>query len=64
MRVRQTEGNSRVLDSIGFNLGDLVEALDRPDAPTFDLAFSPERNAWNGREILQLKVRNVFLPIA
>lgn len=61
MRLRQTAVDSRVLDSIGFNLGDLVESLDRPDSPTFDLAFSPERNVWNGRETLQLRVRDIHV---
>jgi single-stranded-DNA-specific exonuclease len=62
MRVRQTDADGRVLDSIGFNLGDLAEALDGPRAPLVDLAFSPERNIWNGRASLQLRVRDVFVP--
>lgn len=62
MRVRQTDGDGRVLDSIGFNLGDLVEVLDGPEAPRVDLAFTPERNVWNGREMLQLRVRGVQVP--
>jgi single-stranded-DNA-specific exonuclease len=61
MRVRQTGKDDRVLDAIGFNLGDFVDTLNRPDAPRVDLAFTPERNTWNGREMLQLRVRSIFL---
>jgi single-stranded-DNA-specific exonuclease len=60
MRVRQTGTCGPVLDSIGFNLGDLVSVLDRPAPPLVDLAFTPERNAWNGREVLQLRLREVI----
>ena len=62
MRLRQTDLDDRVLDSIGFNLGDLLEALDGPGAPRIDLAFTPERNVWNGRETLQLRVRDLVIP--
>jgi single-stranded-DNA-specific exonuclease len=59
MRVRQPGTAGPVLDSIGFNLGDLVPVLDRPAPPLVDLAFTPERNAWNGRDTLQLRLREV-----
>lgn len=62
MRVRQPGVDGRVLDSIGFNLGRFVEQLDRPSPPPVDLAFTPERNVWNGRESLQLRVRDLAIP--
>jgi hypothetical protein len=35
--------------------------LDVPEPPLVDLAFVPERNAWNGREILQLRLKDLRL---
>jgi hypothetical protein len=50
-----------VVEAIGFNLGSYAELLDRPTPPRVDLAFVPERNAWNGREVLQLRVKDIRL---
>jgi single-stranded-DNA-specific exonuclease len=61
MRVRQSFRSDHVIDAIGFNLGSLVETLSQPSAPRIDLAFLPERNVWNGREMLQLRVKDVRL---
>jgi single-stranded-DNA-specific exonuclease len=60
MKVRQSS-RGQVVDSIGFNLGAFVEVLGQPSAPQIDLAFTPERNAWNGRESLQLRVKDLHL---
>lgn len=60
MKVRQS-ARGQVVDSIGFNLGAFVEVLGQPVAPPIDLAFTPERNAWNGRETLQLRVKDLHL---
>lgn len=61
MKVRQAQAGRHVVEAIGFNLGSYAELLDRPDSPLVDLAFVPERNAWNGREILQLRVKDLHL---
>jgi hypothetical protein len=52
---------SRSTAAIGFNLGELAEVLDRPTPPSIHLAFVPERNAWQGREALQLRVTDLRL---
>ena len=62
MKVRQGPTGHKVVEAIGFNLGSYAELLDRPDPPRIDLAFVPERNAWNGREMLQLRVKDIRLP--
>ena len=59
MRVRQSPRSDRVVEAIGFNLGSFVEVLSQPSAPRVDLAFVPERNVWNDREILQLRVKDL-----
>ena len=61
MRVRQSGQGGQVVEAIGFNFGDLVETLEGPGRPRVDLAFVPERNAWNGREVLQLRVKDLHL---
>lgn len=61
MKVRQTIRAGQVVEAIGFRLGSLTEALDRPSAPRIDLAFVPERNEWNGREMLQLRVKELHI---
>jgi single-stranded-DNA-specific exonuclease len=44
-------------DAIGFRMGDRL-GLFRNGA-TVDLAFTPERNTWQGRERLQLRVKDL-----
>jgi single-stranded-DNA-specific exonuclease len=54
LRVRQP--NSWTFDGIGFRMGafaDLGLTAGRP----IDLAFSPERNHWNGYDRIQLRIR-------
>jgi single-stranded-DNA-specific exonuclease len=64
MKVRQNPSGRQVVDAIGFNLGSYLDVLALPSPPQVDLAFIPERNAWNGREILQLRVKDLHvLPI-
>ena len=56
MTVRQ--GPSLPFDSIGFGMKSL---LDRgiPSHTPVDLAFTPELNHWNGRDRIQLRIRDV-----
>jgi single-stranded-DNA-specific exonuclease len=61
LRVRRSTSSHQVVEAIGFNLGAYAELLDLPTPPQVDLAFVPERNAWNGREILQLRIRDMHL---
>jgi len=61
IKVRQSLDGDRVLEAIGFDLGQLAETLDRPTPPRIDLAFVPERNEWNGRETLQLRIIDLHL---
>lgn len=60
-KVRQLASSRQVVDAIGFNLGSYAELLDHPTPPRVDLAFVPERNVWNGREMLQLRVKDLRL---
>ncbi len=59
LKVRQSPAGRHVVEAIGFNLGNYLEMLDLPVPPRVDLAFVPERNAWNGREILQLRLKDL-----
>jgi single-stranded-DNA-specific exonuclease len=61
LKVRQSPAGRQVVEAIGFNLGNHLEKLDIPTPPRVDLAFVPERNAWNGREILQLRLKDLRL---
>jgi len=59
MRLR---GENVTLDGIGFNLGAYAEAV--ATAEKVDLAFVPGMNEYNGRQLLQLKVKDVGIPAA
>ena len=61
MKVRQSPAGRQIVEAIGFNFGSYAELLDRPIPPRVDLAFVPERNAWNGREMLQLRLKDIRL---
>jgi single-stranded-DNA-specific exonuclease len=61
IRVRQPGGEGRVVEAIGFNLGEYAERLDGAAAPRIDFAFVPERNTWNARDSLQLRIRDLHL---
>ena len=55
MMVRQ---NGHAVDCIGFNLGYLAGDLNRAPG-RIALAFTPIRNTWQGRERVQLKIKDV-----
>lgn len=59
MKVRQSPRDREPVEAIGFNLGPFADRLNRHASPWVDLAFVPERNVWNGREILQLRVKDL-----
>jgi len=48
------EAGGRVFDAIGFGM-----ASRGVDGGTVDIAFVPEINAWNGRESLQLRLKEI-----
>lgn len=60
MRVRQTNSGT-VIETIGFGLGAWLPVVTAAAPPRLDLAFVPERNVWNGRECLQLRLKDVKL---
>jgi len=63
MKVRQSARGGQVVDAIGFNLGSFADELSQLLLPKVDIAFVPERNSWNGREILQLRIKDLrILP--
>ncbi len=45
-----------IFDSIGFRMGSLEDLGLRAGRP-LDLAFSPERNHWNGQDRVQLRIK-------
>ncbi|MBI4840946.1 MAG: single-stranded-DNA-specific exonuclease RecJ [candidate division NC10 bacterium] len=61
MKVRESSRGGQVVEAIGFNLGSFTQALSQASAPQVDLAFVPERNIWNDREILQLRVKDLHI---
>ena len=59
MKVRSFGGGGQVVETIGFNLGFYTDILNQASSPWVDLAFVPERNVWNDRTILQLRVKDL-----
>lgn len=50
--------NDRVLDAIGFGLGDWVKPLSMKNIK-IDLVYMIERNTWNGNSKLQLRIKDL-----
>lgn len=59
MKVRSSGRGGQVVETIGFNLGSYTDILNQAPSPWVDLAFVPERNVWNDRVILQLRVKDL-----
>ncbi len=57
-KIRFKTPYGSVLEGIGFKLSDRGETMIPSDG-TVEVLFSPEVNTWNGRESLQLKVRDL-----
>lgn len=56
------EGRSTPVEVIGFDRPDLYEELSRQAAGgSFLLAYVPERKQWNGREYLQLRLKDLVV---
>jgi single-stranded-DNA-specific exonuclease len=58
LKLRVRQGRSFIFDSIGFRMGSL-QALGLKSGRPVDLAFSPERNHWNGYDRVQLRIKAV-----
>lgn len=56
LKLRVRQGRSFIFDSIGFRMGSYEELGLRSGRPV-DLAFSPERNHWNGYDRVQLRIK-------
>ncbi|MGZ9188429.1 MAG: single-stranded-DNA-specific exonuclease RecJ [Nitrospira sp.] len=56
LKLRVRQGRSYIFDSIGFRMGSLEDLGLRAGRP-LDLAFSPERNHWNGQDRVQLRIK-------
>jgi single-stranded-DNA-specific exonuclease len=56
LKLRVRQGQSYVFDSIGFRMGSYEDMGLRAGYPV-DLAFSPERNHWNGYDRVQLRIK-------
>lgn len=48
-----------ILEAIGFGLGELYGTLS-PDTPV-DIAYNLDKNTWNGRSSMQLKLKDIAL---
>ncbi|MCW5788713.1 MAG: single-stranded-DNA-specific exonuclease RecJ [Nitrospira sp.] len=56
LKLRVRQGRSFIFDSIGFRMGSF-EGLGLRTGRPVDLAFSPERNHWNGYDRVQLRIK-------
>ena len=56
VRKKGSRGDSSI-EVIGFRMGDRFS--DFKDGMGLDLAFTPERNCWNGREQIQLRLKDI-----
>jgi single-stranded-DNA-specific exonuclease len=54
-KVRSGE---RIIDCIGFNIGDRIGRLD-PNRPTNNIVYTIEENEWNGQVYLQLHIQDI-----
>ncbi|MBN1578583.1 MAG: single-stranded-DNA-specific exonuclease RecJ [Chitinispirillaceae bacterium] len=52
-------GDGIVMDAIGFNFGDRYREVK--DASTLSVAYTIDRNEWNGKVSLQMKVKGIAL---
>ena len=56
LKLRVRQGRSYIFDSIGFRMGSYEDMGLKAGYPV-DLAFSPERNHWNGYDTVQLRIK-------
>ncbi len=50
--------NSIVLDAIGYNLGHLIDLLNRPGGQ-INCAYVLEENRWNGKTAIQMRLKDI-----
>ena len=60
LRMR-VSGNGISYGSIWFNKGHLINFLSEP---ALDIAFTPHINIWNGASDIQLKMKDIAVPVA
>ncbi len=56
---KNNSGQARIIEAIGFGLGELAEQLTIGDK--VDIAYSLDENRWNGSVDLQLKLKDISI---
>jgi single-stranded-DNA-specific exonuclease len=59
MKVRQ--GNSAVMDAIGFNMHEYLPTIRNCDENRIDVAYVLEENHWNGRRTIQMRLKDIHV---
>jgi single-stranded-DNA-specific exonuclease len=61
VKLTLTQEDSGVFEAVAFNRKDLYDFAMKHLGAAFDIAFTVEENNWNGKESIQLKLRDIKL---
>jgi len=63
LKLRQptAQGGDSIVDAIGFGLGEIYETLS--SKVPIDIVYGVSTNEWNGKTSLQLKLKDVRVPV-
>lgn len=61
LKMKVAQNGSGVFDVIGFNMHEYLPMIRNSKEKTIDIAYSLEENHWNGRRMLQVRLRDIHL---
>ena len=61
LKMRVSQNGSATFDVIGFNMHDYLPALRNCDEGSISIAYVLEENNWNGRNTLQLRLKDIHV---
>ncbi|PWN05801.1 single-stranded-DNA-specific exonuclease RecJ [Rhodohalobacter mucosus] len=61
LKMKVSQGDSGVLDAIGFNMHEYLPVLRQCDKSRVDIAYVLEENHWNGKRTIQMRIRDIHV---
>ncbi len=61
LKLKVKQGNSAVIDAIGFNMHDYLPVIRNCNDQRIDMAYVLEENYWNGKRSIQMRLKDIHV---
>lgn len=61
LKMKVSQGNSAIIDAIGFNMHEYLPVIRNCDDNRIDIAYVLEENYWNGKRSIQMRIKDIHV---